>query len=86
MGGGGDAEETLRDKPTVPTPRNEAVTPRIQQILWPTGQEKAENSFPMSFVLSLCFSPKLWEVVGVFLLKLRVKDGVFLGGGQEYLA
>lgn len=53
--GGGDAEETLRDQPTASTARNEAVTPRIHQSLWPTGQEKAENSFPSSPCLS--FAP-----------------------------
>lgn len=56
--GGGDAEETLRDQPTAPTPRNEAVTPRIHQTLWPTGQEKAENSFPLSFAPSLSAFPE----------------------------
>lgn len=63
--GGGDAGETLREQPTVPTPRNEAVTPRIHQVLWPTGQGKAENSFPLSPcpLLSFCFSQKLWEMV-----------------------
>lgn len=63
--GGGDAEETLRDQPTVPTPRNEAVTPRIHQILWPTGQETTKNSFLLSPgpLFSFCFSQKLWEIV-----------------------
>lgn len=56
--GGGDAEETLRDQPTAPTPRNEVVTPRIHQTLWPTGQEKAENSFPLSFAPSLSAFPE----------------------------
>lgn len=63
--GGGDAEGTLRDQPTVPIPRNDAVTPRIHQILCPTGQEKAENSFLLSPgpLFSFCFSQKLWEIV-----------------------
>lgn len=58
--GGGDAEETLREQPAVPTPTNEAVTLRIHQILWPPGQEKAENSFPLSQcpLFSFFFSQK----------------------------
>lgn len=73
------AEEALKHQPIEPTPRKDAVTLRIHQTLWiswqtlelpwsiwPTGGEKAANSFPSPHVLcsvSFCFSQKLWEIV-----------------------